>query len=283
MAQIVIGIGQTRISKVNIRENVLNISQIFEEATILGSKIVIFPELCLTGYDIDFIKENLEDCLLVLEKSDNNTFTELTDYLADICQIARQKQCAVVVGAPVRFTGSDEIFNSAIIIDRIGDIVGVYSKIFLWKEERSVFTAGSQLLILTIDSFRIGIGICYDAGFPEFVRAYKEEGIDLVLFLSAFSTGAMKNRYDIYHPARALENGVGLAVANFVGQSDIHDFYGESRFYSPSGELLLNVGLKEGAYTCTYQMQEIRDAGESLPYIADLGAANFLKVMEVHV
>jgi predicted amidohydrolase len=282
MAQIVIGIGQTRFSNAAIRENTIKISQIIEEATTLGASIVIFPELCLTGYDIKFIKENLQDCLLILEKSDDNAFIELTNYLEGICQVSRQKQCAVVVGAPVKFQGSDEIFNSAVIIDRTGNIVGVYSKIFLWEDERSVFSAGNEMSILTIDSFRIGIGICYDAGFPEFVRAYKKIGIDLVVFLSAFSNGAMKSRYDIYHPARALENGVGLAVANFVGHSDIHDFYGESRFYSPSGDLILNAGLKEGAYICTYVMQEIRDVGESLPYIADLESANLLKVVEVH-
>lgn len=282
MAQIVIGIGQTRFSNVAIRENALKISQMIEEATTLGASLVIFPELCLTGYDIEYIRDNLQSCLVVLKKSDNNNFIEITSYLDNICQVSKQKKCAVIVGAPVKYPDSDKIFNAAIIIDRTGNIVGVYSKIFLWKDERTIFTAGNELSILSIDSFRIGIGICYDAGFPEFVRAYKKRGIDLVAFLSAFSNGAMKSRYNIYHPARALENGVGLAVANFVGHSDIHDFYGESRFYSPCGDLLLNAGLKEGTYVCTYTMEEIRDVGESLPYIADLGAADFLKVVEVH-
>lgn len=64
MAQIVIGIGQTCFSNVAIRENAFKISQMIVEATTLGASLVIFPELCLTGYDIEYIEKTYRAALL---------------------------------------------------------------------------------------------------------------------------------------------------------------------------------------------------------------------------
>jgi predicted amidohydrolase len=122
-----------------------------------------------------------------------------------------------------------------------GTVQHVYSKIHLWTAELPVFTPGDRQAIVDLGGMRLGIGICYDAGFPEFVRAYGRAKVDAVLFGSAYAVGDEQHRYGIYHASRALENGVHVAVANCIGVIDSREYFGRSEVFDRHGRRLLEL------------------------------------------
>ena len=74
----------------------------------------------------------------------------------------------------------DAIYNSAAVVDPTG-LRGVYRKAHLWDSENAVFDRGDDLpLLVDTDHGRIGVMICYDIEFPEWVRAVALSGADLL-------------------------------------------------------------------------------------------------------
>ena len=73
-----------------------------------------------------------------------------------------------------------EVFNSAALIDPDG-LRGVYRKAHLWDAERLLFTPGTtEPLVFETRYGRIGMLICYDLEFPEWVRLPALDGAQLL-------------------------------------------------------------------------------------------------------
>ena len=110
--------------------------------------------------------------------------------------------------------------------------MATYNKIQLWATERAVFTPGDRYVMFGLDGFRIGVLICYDAGFPEH-SPLARAGADLIVCPSAFARGDEERRYDLYFPQRALENTVYVAVANAVGEQGGLSMFGAAASLGP--------------------------------------------------
>ncbi|MEZ6019712.1 MAG: NAD(+) synthase [Planctomycetota bacterium] len=112
-------------------ENGRRIEALYREAGGRGAAIVVFPELCLTGYSIDDLlqQDALQDAALVA--------------LAHLRELTASHAAMLVVGAPLRFSG--RLFNCAIAMAG-GRVLGVVPKTFLpnYREfyEKRHFTAG---------------------------------------------------------------------------------------------------------------------------------------------
>ncbi|TNE94544.1 MAG: NAD+ synthase, partial [Gammaproteobacteria bacterium] len=111
--------------------------------------IVVFPELCITGYPP-------EDLLLrpSLELRVNEALERLQD---------EELAPAIVVGAPLR-SGS-LLYNSAVVIDN-GTITGRYFKRFPPNyqvfDEKRYFAEGAEVLVMDIRGVPVGITVCED-------------------------------------------------------------------------------------------------------------------------
>lgn len=81
-------------------------------------------------------------------------------------------------------------FNSAVLVDRDGKLVGYYDKMFpTIGEMESGILPGRGAVLFQTDFGRIGAMICYDFNFPELLAEYKKQGAELVCFLSAYRAG----------------------------------------------------------------------------------------------
>jgi predicted amidohydrolase len=163
--------------------------------------LAVFPELYLSGYTTS----KPEELALDLEGSEIDA----------IARLARENSTAVILGAPERAPAG--IANSAICVDRYGNITGSYRKTHLFGSERDAYVAGNELLIVDLDGVRAGIMICFDVEFPEVARALVKAGANLLVTFSA-NMDPFGRDHDVFATARALENGVPHLYVNQVGR-----------------------------------------------------------------
>ena len=137
-------------------------------AALRGAQVVVLPELVQSGY----LFADRNEALALAETRDGPTLR--------LWQALARELNLVVVGGFCEYLADDDLANSAALIDAQG-LRAVYRKAHLWDAEKEIFSAGSQAppVIETVHG-RIGMLICYDLEFPEWVRLPALAGADLL-------------------------------------------------------------------------------------------------------
>ena len=137
-------------------------------AAFQGAQVVVLPELVQSGY----LFANRDEALALAETTEGPTL--------QLWQALARELNIVVVGGFCERLADDELGNSAAMIDTQG-VRAVYRKVHLWDAEKEIFTAGEAPppVIETVHG-RIGMLICYDLEFPEWVRLPALAGADLL-------------------------------------------------------------------------------------------------------
>jgi predicted amidohydrolase len=99
---------------------------------------------------------------------------------------AREHSCYVI--CPITTRSEGRKFNSAILIDRQGKIVGTYHKIHPTEGElgNSICPGKIDPPVFQTDFGTIGIQICFDVNWHAQWRRLKEKGADIIFFASAY-------------------------------------------------------------------------------------------------
>jgi predicted amidohydrolase len=222
-----------------------------------NADLVLFSELFLGGYRIPRIASG--DITALDGPSD--------PALRPLEQVTAETGMITLIGAAVAQPGKPA---NALLLLRPGRPTAVaHRKYHLWSDERRAFSPGETLTTIDVAGVRVGLGICYDAAFPAFARRYTPD-CQVLAFASAFAVGEEQHRYRLYHPARALETGCFVAVANALGTIDRTEFFGESAVYDPWGHPQLVV---EGDATgvCEIDPSRCDQARRELGYLDAAG------------
>ncbi len=213
----------------DIDHNLRRMNNYIEKASAQGCKLIVFPEVADTGYQMEII------CQLA---SSWDSGREL-NYLQNS---ARENAIYVVTGLSER--KGTTVHNSAVAINPAGEIIGQYRKMHLYPaapayEDRHL-EPGSGIAIFKVADLTCGIIICSDLQFPELARLYAISGVQLLLVLSAWCV------QDAYHwrtllAARSIENQIFIAAANRVGTDASVTFCGSSQILDPSGAVLASA------------------------------------------
>jgi len=109
-----------------------------------------------------------------------------TDRLAGI---AKELECYII--CPLHTKKGDKVFNSAVLIDRKGELVGQYDKIHpvSTESERGVTPGNSPPPVFKTDFGTIGIQICFDINWVEGWKSLREQGAEIVFWPSAYPAG----------------------------------------------------------------------------------------------
>ncbi len=95
---------------------------------------------------------------------------------------------------------------------------------------------------------RIGVAICYDRHYPEYMRALALDGAELVVVPQAGTVGEWPaGLYEAEMRVAAFQNGYFVALCNRVGREDRLEFAGESFVCGPDGRMLAAAGAGEEA------------------------------------
>ena len=190
-----------------------------------------------------------------------------------VAALARQYHMYVV--CPIRERGDDgRQYNTAVLLDRRGEVAGRYRKIFVFWDETGVHPGGRDLAVFDADFGRVAMLTCFDANFDELWQQAERKGAEMVLWPSAYGGGLPLNGYAMIHNYYVVAVGrgnmidsLGRAVApaqrplpqQFIGTLDLDvtpvhkDFNGErvgKLLAEQKGkvEVLPDVGDMEGWY-----------------------------------
>jgi predicted amidohydrolase len=85
--------------------------------------------------------------------------------------------------------------NSTQIIDRTGEIAGIYDKnhLVITENTRDGILYGTDALIIQCDFGTVGCAICFDLNFDELRLKYVKKRPDLIIFSSMYHGGLMQN------------------------------------------------------------------------------------------
>ncbi|PTM93498.1 carbon-nitrogen hydrolase family protein [Mycoplana dimorpha] len=208
--------------------NLARIATAAKQAAGEGAKLLIAPELAITGYGAG---EAFRDLAAPAEG-------ELVERLATI---ARDNGIAIVAGFA---EASGEVtYNSALFTDGIGTNA-VYRKSHLYGGyERQWFRPETpSSVIVKLGGLTLGMLICYDVEFPENVRRLALAGADLVVVPTALPQGASGAFIaDRMIQVRAFENQLFVAYVNHCGTDGRFAYAGLSRIAAPDGSLLASA------------------------------------------
>jgi predicted amidohydrolase len=211
------------------QKNFARMQQLVEKVT---ADIIVFPELCTTGYF--FLSR--EEIDRVADTADG----ESSHFFQDM---ARKKNGVVVAGFAERY--QKNLYNSCFVVVPEVNKPSVYRKTHLFYKENDCFDPGDTGFFVVADKkrdVRIGPMVCYDWRFPESARILTLMGADVIACPANLITEAWKR----VMPARAIENNVYLAVANRAGSEKRKDeelrFKGNSAIYDVNGRQLAQAG-----------------------------------------
>ena len=151
----------------------------------------------------------------------------------------------------------DKYFDDAILFTPDGD-QHVYRKTHLFGPERAIFTPGDQPVVVETALGRLGLSVCYDLMFPEFIRSLVLNGAQVILNATDWITDAWQSTMGWSGDTvsslvriRALENGVHVAMADSAGVEAGWRSLGGSTVAAPTGRVLATLGADEGVATAT--------------------------------
>ncbi len=170
-------------------------------------------------------------------------------------------------------------YNSAVIIDEHGEIVGKYRKHHIphchpgfW--EKFYFTPGNLgYPVFQTSAGRIGIYICYDRHFPEGARELGLNGAEIVFNPSATVAGLSEYLWELEQPAHAVANQYFLGAVNRVGTEapwNIGEFYGKSYFCDPRGQIIAQASRdKDEVLIADLDLDMIQDVRATWQFYRD--------------
>jgi N-carbamoylputrescine amidase len=193
------------------------------------------------------------------------------------------KEHDVVLICPIFEKDKETFFNSAVVIDAGGNILGSYRKIHvpqipLW-EERFYFSSGNLGFPVFKTKFAlIGVQICWDNFFPEGSRILALKGAQII-FSPTAAAFASQEKWKTVISSNAMTNGVFIFRVNRVGSEEKQDFYGKSFCISPEGELLDKPsGMKEGITFVDIDLKSIDRIRKEWPFLKDRRPENYQEI-----
>ena len=157
---------------------------------------------------------------------------------------ARAREFGVVAVLNLFERDGDRTFDCSPVIDADGTLLGrtrmVHITEYACFHEQGYYTPGDTgAPVYRTRAGRIGVAICYDRHYPEYMRALALEGADLVVVPQAGTAGEWpEGLYEAEMRVAAFQNGYVVALCNRVGREAKLTFAGESFVCAPDGRVI---------------------------------------------
>jgi 5-aminopentanamidase len=198
-----------------------------EAAAARGARLIVLPELCSSGY----VFRDAEEARALAEPADGQTVSGWAE--------AAARLDVVIVGGFAEIDEGGVVRNSAALVDA-GGTRAVYRKAHLWDREPEVFTPGDDPPpVVDTPVGRIGVMVCYDQEFPEWVRGVALAGAQLLAAPSNWPASPIvvdgMSSAGLLAQANACTNRMFVAICDRHGRERDVDWVGGSMIADPDG------------------------------------------------
>jgi predicted amidohydrolase len=209
----------------NKAENIRCLTELVREAALNDAKLIVLPEMCTSGLNIQNRAE-AEICAETIPGPATEAFAEL----------ARHNQVYIVLGLAETDQASGILYNSQVILAPDGLIIGKYRKIHLFGPDLNwagIGNLGYQAVSTKLG--RIGLGVCCDINYWEFINFHLAAQIDIL----AFSTNWVGDELPFSYWSEMLANcSFNVIAANNWGEEGDLLFSGGSTILAPDLSVL---------------------------------------------
>ena len=210
--------------------------QWMEKAKLAGARLVLFPELSLTGYSCEsYVPETAlrfdsEECGAVVRKAN---------------------QIDIYCSFGMALNKDGKVFISHVLAGPAG-MMGHYEKVHLafpHRNEGTVYSPGDFFGVFDVDGICVGINICMDGRFPGSSMSLSHLGAEIILHPHGNYSGDLcRNPRDwtrkkhAYLGPRAIDTCTYSLICNSVGRlrsrsGKVFDFCGGALVIAPGGEV----------------------------------------------
>jgi len=255
------------------KANLEKMKHFVKEASRVGSNLVVFPELALSGYECDEdIHKHHQPCSMHRELAESVPGPSTLE----MAKIAREFEITIVFGMPEqdKDNPASTYISSAVVSPK--GILGTYRKLHLGPSpnftEDVCFKRGHEIPVWETEFGPIGVLICYDFWyFPELARIVALKGARVIVNTTASGAGPGKPYFIVQQTgSRATENIVYTATANLVGKDRTKSFAGHSVIAGPldnrPAHVFVEAGEAEEIISATLDFEKLRIRNESMPW-----------------
>jgi predicted amidohydrolase len=203
------------------------------------ANVIVTPEGVLEGYVINEVngvsgkeKQEIVDKFIELAEPING------EYIKRACNLCNKLDVYLVFGFLEK--RDSKLYNSVILIDPDGDIIGKYSKTHFaqgYTINPDEYVAGDNYPVFDTPFRKVGMIICYDRQLPEPARIMALKGAQ-VLFVPAYGSYTEESGWNtVLMRTRAYENEYPVVFCNPF-QSLLIDEDGDIRAFGKAGEIV---------------------------------------------
>jgi predicted amidohydrolase len=192
-----------------------------------GARVVVFPELSITGYELDADSVDPRD-----------------PRLQPICAACADGGSTALLGAPVASDLGEHI--GVLRVEASGASVA-YRKMYLSEQEAKRFTPGPEPAVIEVEGWRLGLAVCKDTGIVE--HAARTAALDIDIYVAGVLDSADEASIQQQRAQRiTCAHGVWVVVASFAGSTGggYRHAAARSRIWAPDGSLLACAGDETG-------------------------------------
>jgi predicted amidohydrolase len=225
-------------------------------AAAAGASVAIFAELAFERFHP---QRPASGAFLDLAESIPGPTTEA------FCDRARRHGIVIVLNLYER--SGARAYDCSPVIDADGRLLGrtrmIHITDYACFHEQGYYTPGDTgAPVYDTRAGRIGVAICYDRHYPEYMRALAVAGADLVAVPQAGAAGEWpEGLYEAEMRVAAFQNGYYVALCNRVGTEECLTFAGESFVSAPNGQVIARA--PEAEDTVLYSEIDLSSAARS--------------------
>jgi N-carbamoylputrescine amidase len=243
--------------------NVARAEKLIREAAARGANVVLIQELFETPY---FCKEHAARYFDLAKPLEGHPAVEHFRTLA--------RELDVVLPVSVFEQANNAFYNSVVIVDAGGEVLGSYRKSHIPEgpgyHEKYYFSPGDTGFKVFDTKFaKLGVAICWDQWFPETARAMALMGAEILMFPTAIGSEPHDPSLDsAAHWQRTMQghaaaNVMPLVASNRIGvEEGAHyamTFYGSSFIASHTGEKIAEADRSsETVLTAEFDLDAVR-------------------------
>ncbi|SCU80593.1 LAMI_0B03070g1_1 [Lachancea mirantina] len=228
------------------------------------TQLVVLPECFNSVYATDQFRKNAE-----VVGPDSQSFQFLS-------RAAREHKVTLVGGSiPELEPSTDRIFNTCLIFDSAGELIGRHRKMHLFDvdipdgitfRESDTLSGGSSSTTISRSFGSFGVGICYDIRFPELAMISARRDAFAMIYPSAFNTVTGPMHWHLLARSRSVDNEIYTILcspARVPGGG--YQAYGHSLVVDPQGNVIAEAGEGEEIVYAELDPESIAKMRRSVP------------------